>query len=332
MLSGNNLKMYRNIAAFFVSIIVLLSSFTLIQYQILHNDSDNNKRILYNVKNNEWSYVWGRIQALRQEAHETTDNMARNIKSDILSYYRNDTQKLKDDLNNFDKNNNPIINIIASRIMGYYFNDVTSDADDIWVATRSSVISDFSVDCSASGGRTRNFDKEISLHYNKILATNAINNILNMSNDLIGWQFVTPLSKEYTMTQFTEENLKALYIKYGLDSLQSFEINIPSYIDRKTDLTGKLLIDDRGFKQDNNQLIVVQGFNIVNQFKNNQEIMVILQNYSDQEKILTEMFKSQYILEYVGIISTFATTILVFIVGTILLYREKTTLETSCIE
>lgn len=329
MLSKSNLKNYKRTLIFLTTIILFLASFTLIQYQILQNNSIQNSKVLSTLEDNEWGYVWSNIQALHIEAITTTDLIAKEIKKEILNYYGSNKDKLLDDLDSLDSVNNPIIAIISRNILGYYLNNVVSDADDMWVATRSGIISDFSVDCSTKEGRTRSFSVEISNHYNKILAAKAIDNILNMSNDLIGWQFVTPVNPKYTTNYFTEDSIHQLYTQYGLDSLQSFEIENVAYINRTKDLLGKYLVDTTGHIKNNNQLIIVQGFNIVNQFKDNQNVMVTLQEFKDQRAILIESFRVQYLLECIGIISTFAMTLLVFVVGTILLQNEKIQLESK---
>jgi hypothetical protein len=315
---SKSMHLYKNLATFFISIVIFLGAFTLIQYQSTMDSKKVNEDVLAGLKDNEWAFINGKIHSLRDEAKATTDLIAANIKRDILNYYGNDKKKLTNDLKNFDSDHHPIVNIFAKNIVEYYLNGVQSDGDDMWIGSRTGVISDFSVDCS-SLGRTRTYEVEATLHSSPELATQAITRILKLDSSLNGWQFTVPEKPEYTVDNFTEANLRSLYEKYGLEALASFEFLVTSYIDNRQDLKGEFLVDERGMLQNNGQIIVNQGFKLVNQLKNDQEAMVTLKNFSAQKELYISYINYGTLLKEVLMIATFAMTILIFIIGTTLL-------------
>ena len=298
-----------------------MSAFTLTQYQAL---SDVETRFsYYSVENNknEWDYVWGKITSLRQEARSTTNMIANNIKEEILFAYKGNPKQLREDLSDYNKTNHKIINIFAKNTLGVYFNNVEKDSDDLWIGTRTEIVSDFSIDCS-SDGRTRTYETEVEKHYNKELAKRAIEKILYLDDGLIGWQFKKPAKDYLTFNEFTEENLKKIYEKHGLGGLDSFEFLTASYIDSRKDLNGEYLVDERGALQKNGQIIVVQGFNINNQSKKDLVFSIKLEDFEKHRKILIEKYNNEKMFATLQLIVTFFMTILVFIIGSILLDRE----------
>ncbi len=319
-------RLRRRFAIFFFSILVFLTFFSMIEYQIINNNAWFHKNILLQMQENEWRVVWGKINTLKTEATATTDLIANKIRTEIKSYYGSDIAKMSKDMSNYNTDKNPIIQIIANNIVGYHLNNVKSDADDMWAASRTAIISDFSVECAAEG-RTREFDKEISLHYNKVLATQALDKILRMDNGLIGWQFSKPPNPEYTMNNFNEAGLKELYLKHRLGSLESFEVLVVSYIDPNIDLLGKYLINYSDIKQSNNQIIITQGFNIVRQFNNDQLIMVQLSTFDQQKKALEATYLTENTLMIMLLLFTLAMSIMIVIVGNVLLYWEQKILD-----
>lgn len=318
---SKSMHIYKHLATFFISIVIFLGAFTLIQYQSTMDAKKVNEDVLAGLQDNEWAFISGKIHSLRDQAKSTTDLIAVNIKKDILDYYGNDKKKLTNDLKNFDSDDHPIVNIFAKNIVGYYLNGVQSDGDDMWIGSRTGVISDFSVDCSALG-RTRSYEAEATLHGSPDLAKQAITRILKLDSSLNGWQFTVPEKPEYTVTNFTEANLRSLYEEYGLEALASFEFLVTSYIDNRQDLKGEYLVDERGVLQNNGQIIVNQGFKLVNQLKADQAAMVALKNFHSQKELYLSYINYGNLLRNILLISTFAMTILIFIIGTILLSQR----------
>ena len=328
MTFANAFKNYRKLVSLLSASIVFLGTFTLIQYQVIQDRTVGYKITLASEKNSEWSYVWGLTTALRQQAKEKITMIGSNIQEQILKDYNTNHRNLRYDLNNLNQNNLPIINIISKNILNVYLNGVATDANDPWIGTREGVASDFSVDCSSSG-RTRSYDVEYTLHFSPSLAKKAIEKLLEVNQNLplIGWQFRSPANLSWTVEDFTEDNLKALYLQYGLDSLDSFEFLNASYIYPKSDLLGDLLVDSHGNLQNNKQLIIVQGFNLVEQLGKLPGASVTLQRFVDDQKLLTDTFNKEIVILQVELFAVLGMMILLFIAGNAILSKESQIIE-----
>lgn len=249
---------------FLVSIILALVVTFALSYQNRVDTIEAFDRQQQAMKEAEWRYIWGKVEALRLQARDKAESLAAQIRHEILTEYKTNGRDLSKDLGDLDQDNHPIVNILAKIIPGVYLNGFISDSDDPFVATKKGIASDFSIDCSAEG-RSRSFEKEIDLHYSKVLASDAIEKIKRQDHSLIGWQFTKPSKPEYTFGEFSEKNLYRLFDRYGTDALHSFEFLVAVYIDEKEDLAGVPVVDARGLKGGGNQIIVVQGFNIMKQ-------------------------------------------------------------------
>ena len=299
---------------FLASVVVALCAIITVSFIKRESVKDSFMEQRQTLKEAEWKYVWGKIQGYRQQAKQSARALANEIKTQILEAYEHNRRNLEADLKNLDQPNHPIVNIFSKVIPGRYLNGFQSDSDDPFVATRKGIASDFSIDCSAEG-RTRSFDKEISLHFAKDLAAAAIKKILAEDGGLIGWQFTQPAKPDWTVKSFDETELHRLFLRFGLDGLSSLEFLEPAYINERDDLLGQPLVDARGIRYDNDQLIVVQGFNIKKQLEHSLEGGATLTFFSERiEKVkndldfLTGLFNA-------AIIFTFALMALVYFVG-----------------
>ena len=326
-------KNYRKLVAFFAAIVVFLGAFTIAQYQAIQDRRVSLNSAIMQIKDLEWNYVWETSIALRRQASEKATGFTTKIKSDISSYYGDNKASLSYDLSHLDNNNNPIVNIFAKNILGTFLNGISTDANDPWIGTRTQIVSDFSVDCSANGGRTRSYEKEVTLHYNKLLAKKAIDKLLEVNTELplIGWQFRAPSNPKWTINDFTEENLRDLFFKYGFDSLDSFEWCNAAYIDNKVDLLGKYLVDSHGQQHPNNQFIVNQGFNLVEQMKAMPGAMENLDKYDNTLRLIKERANWEIVFMEYTLLIVFAVMLVIFILGSVLLNKEAVNIMESAV-
>lgn len=249
---------------FLVAVIVSLAAVFYVSYNNMVKTAEVFDRQENVLKESQWRYVWGKAEALYAQARDKSKTIADNIKRQILMTYKSNGRNLSYDLQHLNQDKHPIIEIFANNVVGSYLNNLHSDSDDPFVANRRGIASDFSVDCSAEG-RTRSFDKEISLHFSKDLAKQAIDKILSLDRSIIGWQFSKPKNYDMTVPEFSHYEIHKLFMKYGLESLSTLEFLAPAYIDENIDLVGTNLVDSAGMRHENEQIIVVQGFNVVKQ-------------------------------------------------------------------
>lgn len=315
-------KTYRKLLVLFGTVVVFLGTFTLIQYQLIEDKKTDQKQLAAKIKEAEWTIVWNEVSSLRLQAIEKANLIADRIRSDVKKEYKT-SPRLKNDLSLLTKDTNPLVEILGNSIQSSWLNNVKTDSNDPFIMTREGIASDFSKDC-ASDTRTRSFGKEIMLHYNKLLAKDAIVNLLlvNENNPLIGWQFSTPKNPDFSTNEFSEKELKNLYFKYGLSSLKSFEFLSAAYIENNQDLLGNPIVSNSGILNQNYQLIVVQGFNLVEQLESNPTVLLSLSNVKAFEAEYDALCKKEISFLQIELVSVFGMMFLVFFVGSLLLNRE----------
>jgi len=228
-------------------------------------------------------------ESIRTSKQNLNENIIPNILNDINKEYSSDNTRLELDLKKLSDltYNDPITKIMADNIRGKYFNNIKTDSNDMFVLMKDiGVISDLSISPSANKPRTIGF--EISQHYNKDLAKEAYDIMIqqNYQKQYIFWQWFEPESSSIgKVSSMKLEELKRIFKESNgdINSLQSFEFLVPEYIFVDKDILGNPLVNDRGQRQNIYQFIVVQGFNITEIVKNNSFIYNIFDNVQLKE-------------------------------------------------
>lgn len=301
---------YKRQLIFLVAVLFALGATFFVSFQNRIDIKASYDRTISTLKEAKWKFVLGKIEALRAQASDAAQHLSDEIRTEIISAYRKNGRNLSKDLANLDQDDHPVVNILGDLVPGRYLNGFQSDSDDPFVATREGIASDFSIDCSASG-RTRTFEEEIALHHDEDLAAAAVSKLLDMDGGLIGWQFTQPENPKYTLPAFTYEELHDLFMKYGIDSLESFEFLVAKYIDEKSDLSGKPLVDSRGMLREASQLIVVQGFNIVKQLSHSRDAGATLTWY--EEKWINAKNDANWTLTMYDLLLSFILVLMVMV-------------------
>lgn len=260
---------------------------------------------IQDLKNAQWDFLEGKIEGWYQQSKEHIDTIAANIRKEIVSAYAVNGRNLEYDLTHPNQTVNPVISIIGKNIEGVHLNNVISDADDAWAANRTAIISDFSKDCAAAG-RTRSFRVEESGHFSPELARQNIHRILNEDTSTwLGWEYLHPTNKLFTVPYFAKDELRDLFMRYGIDALASFEFSTPAYIDFNKDLAGVPLVNDHGEQVPNGQLIIVQGFNLVRQLYSVRNGMVEYREIGDSIRLAKERADKLLLLDNFEVIVSF---------------------------
>lgn len=217
---------------------------------------------LASIKEARWKFIIAIMEENRDKASIQSSSVKNRIESRLLQEYKGNYEQLKIDLDsNYD---NRAFQIMNEEIHGKYIN-VDNDNNDIFIATPTRVIVDKSINCSI-GKLTRSWEEEASLHSNQVLANESIKLLVNRSNQLIFWKFLPDsiiIPQEEQILYPSIDGLKKLYNVYGIDGLRAYEFLAPSYIRRDTDIFNVPDISNRGLRNENTKLIVVQGFNLV---------------------------------------------------------------------
>jgi hypothetical protein len=170
---------------------------------------------------------------------------------------------MRQDLFDIEKRHSRASEVFEKILLPSFFLIEKSDSDDPFLISDIGVVSDFSLDCS-SDQRSRNFNDEVNLHWNKDLANKAIKEILSSGDSIsraLFWQFNKQENSDFLVKNLDMNELEDLYKKHGVDFLRSLEFLEFYCIDGKVDIFGTPYASENPSKR----LIVVQGFNPVKQ-------------------------------------------------------------------
>jgi len=261
-----------------------------------------------NIRGRQFGYVEGALSSYMIDANRFGLSLATGIKTDILDFYqKHPARSLSKDLDDLEQNDHPVINVIAKNFENKWLNGVQNDNNDPFAAMKDSgIIGDLSLNCSAFG-RTRTFEQEYTLHAMPGLAETAVSRITNQvptlaeqgrTDALIGWSFLKPKAPEYEVKDFSIESLRAVFLIHPtLDTFASYEFLVPQYIDPTQDMTGKPNVKPNGTRNVTKQLIIVAGFNLVDQINTNSVHRTNFEKYNDDVKTAEASFDSSILLK-----------------------------------
>lgn len=220
--------------------------------------------------------------ALKRETQTKVNMIADEIRSDLLTNYGNNISKFTEDYNYPTEDSilvTTIDKIIHSDNNRFYY--VESDSNDMFVASKNGVISDKSQDCSVFG-ITRTYEQEISMHFNKKLAKQAINSMVLADKSDIFWRFknTTP-NKDIGLREMDIDKVLSL----SLHEIKDYEFLSVTYIDRYGDILGVENVSLTGQQQDSKQLIVVQGFNLYEHIQEDFKLNYIHLEKNEQQQL-----------------------------------------------
>jgi len=219
----------------------------------------------------EWRYVDAAYTISVKKAKEMNINNVKELQEKINNVYiDNHTLNIYYDLQNL-SDVTPLTIILDDVVTNKYLFNIANDNNDPFIMNAEMIITDKSFNCSSNGDVTRTLEQEASIHHNPVLAKKALDSIVNNNSDTVIWNFLPidenlPWSQEIKDLQYVDLSvLKELFFKYNGDIrvLEPFEFLTPYYIYRDKDLSGQNIISYGTKNKDATQLIIVQGFNIV---------------------------------------------------------------------
>ena len=241
--------------------------------------------------NKKFDYLTGVLSDTYKYSAFFAEKLGDQITQDVLTSIK-DPDRIQKYLNNIDedRNSNPIVSIIARDIKNLYIN-VDNDRNDPFVTTKTLVVSDYSL---ITADIQRNIGGEVQKHYNKDLAAEAYERIVNQDppdittgrlDNIIFWQFQEPLvGSARGVKEMRIESLRRVFMKSGgeVESLESFTFLYPRYIEADKDLGGRPVIDERGSVVKNSKpLILISEFSLNDAVSCNQSHVVHLRAYDE---------------------------------------------------
>ena len=203
-------------------------------------------------------------KSLKRESELKATKVAKEIRVELLKQYGDDLSKFAKEYDYLEEDSilmTTIDNVIHSEENRFFH--IETDANDMFVLSNNGVVSDKSQDCSTFGS-TREYADEISMHFNKKLAEQAVDAMLLGNESDIFWRFRnTTFDKNIRLDKMNIEEA----LKLPLKDLKDYEFLSVTYIDKYVDILGRQDVTSKGIKQDTRKLIVVQGFNLYEQIQ-----------------------------------------------------------------
>ena len=213
------------------------------------------------ARDTEWRYIETVIKENYSKAEMQSDQIKQDIDRNIMLSYT-DNSLLKYDLDN-PRPDSVLYGIFKDAIKGKYLNGIQTDNNDVFIATHNGIVADLSLNCSVSPGTSREWEAELTRHYNSYLGSKAIHAIIDQSSIPIFWEYTKSDNPAHNkVVAMTLDDLRAIYFKEGLEGLKSYEFLKPSYIRQQEDILGTADITALGVRQNNYKIIVVSGFNL----------------------------------------------------------------------
>lgn len=204
----------------------------------------------------------------------------------LLERYGNDLDGFEEDINN--PSTSSILNKILDDVLIDLYINEDSTSNKPFVTSMNNIIWNRSMYIPQDNLLWENFAQ---LHYNKILAKQAIQAIKDLNiqkNDFIFWEFVPSSITDHTLiTNMELEELLDVYHKEGLDSLKSYELLVPVYITKNGDVFGTNDINSLGEKIDNYKIIVIQRINVYDALSYHKSDLTLF--HSEIDKITGEL-------------------------------------------
>lgn len=262
--------------------------------------------------NNEWYIIERVFEDALEEAHHMNEVNVGYIERKIKAEYGDDVKRLENDLANME-DGNKLLDILRKSIEGDIIFDMDlykKDNNDPFYMDWEKLIADLSANCAIDGATVRSYSQEISGQFNKVLARNALYGMRDGGQEYYIWHYlqVRAGSDYYNMIknlQYVDMDiLKEKFYESNGDYrvLEKFEFLVPMYIYRDKDLAGNEIISASGHKQNNYQLILVQGFNIVDILEHFNHINHIKNTHKNINFITKVIYFVNFLLTLVSIL------------------------------
>ena len=232
---------------------------------------------LQNIKKDELTTIKAIIDENAEKGKMQAENVKNSSEREILSKYTNNNVLTEDLSSVGDK---PVFHVLQDNITGKHLN-VDNDNNDMFVwIPKLGKVADTSKNCAFEKGESVTKEGEIEKQYNKVLANTAILSFINQENKKYTfWQYLPSPEGYYTPETMDESEIDKLYNLYGYKGLQYLEFLCPAYLRQDEDIVGVPDVNQNGIKTDNNKIIFIQGFNIVDDLEKNHAD--IIQYYED---------------------------------------------------
>lgn len=308
---------FKSLKKKFPYLIILLIIGLLISLNFYREEINKIDNVIHNTEQSQIDMQWQFIEDCIKDGHLIAGNQAKILARDIDRNFRQaypnmDTLKKEMEMTSGSDPNFP--KIIKDNISGIYFYNIKNDRNDLFVANNKGMLMDMSL--SRSVGRdSRLWEDEINRHYNKQLSVKTIEKLLVKTYDILYWEIDAPVSKHHmVITDPTMENLRALFYKEGLEGLKNIEFISAAYITDSGDIFGVDDIDNKGLRQSNHKIIVIQGFSVYDLIKQNH-----MQTYNSYEILKKQIVSDLSTVKLIRTLAITASAIVIIVIAFVLM-------------
>lgn len=308
---------FKSLKKCFPYLIIVLIAGLAVSLNFYRVEVDKINNVIINAEQAQKDMQWQFIEDSIKDAHLTAGNQAKILARDIDRNFKQsypDINSLKTEMNGQVDNNSKFPTILKSNINGIYFYNIKNDRNDMFVANNKGVVMDMSLSRSV-GCESRLWSEEISRHYNKQLSERTVEKLLLKTYDVLYWEIDKPSKTDHMVIQDpTMENLKTLFYHEGLEGLKNIEFLSAAYITDSGDIFGVDDVDNRGLRQTNHKIIVVQGFSVYDFIKQNH-----MQTFNSYETLKKQVVGDLIDVKIIRTLALTASAVLIVVVAFLLM-------------
>ena len=294
-----------------LAILILSVSIIFVFVQNIELEEEKTERLIHEVNELEWALIESIIEENLDKANIQANSIKENIERRIIVEYDYDYDALKQDFD-LPTEEARFTKIVNEEMSGQYINVMNDNNDPFLAFTNFGVFSDKSLNCS-SDGEQRTWEQEIDKHANSDLASQAVNALVNMdTNKTIFWEFLPSMDEEHEMlNEMSMHDLKKVFLDEGIEGLSTYEFLSPAYITPEGDIFGTADVDNRGYRLENYKIIVVQGFNVVDDLTSSKKDK--LSKFTNTRKIILREYEYEKTLTQITLFLILGIILLTFI-------------------
>ena len=249
-----------------------------------------------NYKELEFENLYGillyNLDQAKLESQITSDEIEYNIRN---AYPENKLNKLETLLEN-NVFPDDLLDIFSDSIKNKTYKNLSKPGNSIFIANLDGIICDLDIDKdsnSTNNSIVRHWNDEVLLHQNAILTQNAIDKLIDQSNEIIIWDIGN--DEYFKNGKVTKSEIRRLYDDKGIEGFRDYEFLCAAYINEYTDIFGKEDIVGTKYNK-THKFIVVQKLNLYDLFTTKYQNIMDDSLYQEINKGYTNILGGMYIL------------------------------------
>lgn len=270
------------------------------------------------MKDLQWKHIENSLEVFIKDAELNSDLVAQKIKMELQA--KVNSGEFQQGFTKEEKSLKELSRLSSEILKDSFLNDVRGDKNGVYIATKERVVSDLSLACAVDPGEQRDWESEISRHYNRELAEQAVESILKQRDGIIFNECLVYTNDNHEKIKtMSIDSLKKAYFIEGLEGLRHYSFLVPAYIEEYGDILKSPDITPKGERVDNDKIIVIQRFNLVEQIENNKIKSSYLEALKNKEAGLIRdnehetMSRISLMIGIIGIFIVFSLSLMFYV-------------------